>query len=186
MFNTISSRSDIYRELDSIIGRASSVIFGSGAIANVPISEMINFFGLNISVCNRSIGDMDIESAREHLDECVFQLKPGKIFLYFGDECLQPGFNADGFIEKYESLIDAIVEKCDSSIYLLSVLSDDPRAKALNARLNVLARDSGCNYIDLSDCTSSDHATLRLFKQLSHYMRDSAISFTDAMQLASI
>ena len=186
MFNTISSRSDIYRELDSIIGRVSSVIFGSGAIANVPISEMINFFGLNISVCNRSISDMNIENAAEHLDECVFQLRPGKVFLYFGDECLKSGFDADGFIERYESLIGAIAEKCDSSIYLLSVLSDDPRAKALNARLEVLARDSGCNYIDLSDCTSSEHATLRLFKRLSHYMHDSTISFCDAMQLASI
>ena len=186
MFNTISSRSDIYRELDSIIGRASSVIFGSGTIANVPISEMINFFGLNISVCNRSISDMNIENASDHLDECVFQLKPGKIFLYFGDECLQPAFDEDSFIGKYESLVDTIAEKCDSSIYLLSVLSDKPCAKALNARLEALAKDSGCNFIDLSDCTSSEHATLRLFKRLSHYMHDSTISFCDAMQLASI
>jgi len=186
MSNSINCRSDVYRELDNIIGKTSSVIIGSGVIAELPFAELINFFGLNISVCNRSMESVSIYEAPEHMDECVFSLKPDKVFMYFGDECDGPEFDKKAFVEAYEALIDEVAARCDCSIYILSVLSDSESAADLNRTLSLMARENGCEFIDTGDCISGERAMLRLFKKLSHYMRDGRISFTDAMALASV
>ena len=84
MTNTIN-RNDVYAQVDSLVGNVGSVLFGSTALSQLPISELVHFFGLNISVCNRSIGGLTPEKALDHLDECVFMLQPRKLFLCFGD-----------------------------------------------------------------------------------------------------
>ena len=186
MSNPIGCRSDIYREMDRIIGKTSSVIIGSGSIADVPFAELINFFGLNISVCNRSMDSISINDAPAHLKECVFNLNPDKVFMYFGDECDGRGFDKKAFVEAYEALIDEVAAGCDCSIYVLSVLSDSEAAADLNRTLSLMARDNGCEFIDTSDCITGEMTMLRLFKKLSHYMRDGRISFGDAMALAGV
>jgi len=186
MSNLIGCRSDIYRELDSIVGKTSSVIIGTGSISKLPFAELINFFGLNISVCDRSMESVSIYDAPAYMDECVFNLNPDKVFMYFGDECDRPCFDKEAFSEAYEFLIDTVAARCDCSIYILSVFSDSAAANDLNRMLSRMARENGCEFIDAVECISGERSMLRLFKKLSHYMRDSRISFGEAMTLANV
>ena len=186
MIDRLHSRCSIYRELDNIVGRTSSVIFGNGAIAEVPLSELINVFGLNISACNRSIPQLCITEAARYLDECVLKLDPDKVFLCFEDNGEQPALDTKAFTEAYADLIVKLNTVCSCRIYILSPLSSDQNTTELNDSLRELARKYSCEYIDISDCSLGAPSMLRLFKTLIHHMRDSRISFTEAIQLASI
>ena len=186
MINHLHSRCSIYRELDSIVGKTSSVIFGNGTIAEVPLSELINVFGLNISACNRSIPQLSINEAAQYLDECVFRLDPDKVFLCFENNCEQPSADAEAFIDAYTELIVKLSTGCSCRIYILSAMSSVQNMSEMNDSLRKLARKYNCEYIDISDCSLGTPSMLRLFKTLIHHMRDSRISFSEAIQLASI
>lgn len=178
---------NVFMQLDSVIGSVSSVLFGSTNLAKLPVSELVHFFGLNLSVCNRSIDGLSPSAALTCLNECVLMLKPRKVFLGFGDELTDfSESSVTSYIKAYEELINQIASAHDCEIYILSPIGTSSELLDLSARFRKMAIDSGCNYLDISECLHSDHPMLSLFKRLGHYIRDSRISFTDAMDLATL
>ena len=178
---------NVYTQLDSIIGSASSVLFGSTNLSKLPVSELVHFFGLNLSVCNRSLIGLTPATALNCLNECVLMLNPNKVFLGFGDELNDLSESSiRSYIASYEELINRIVTAHDCDIYVLSPISTSDDKSVLYDRLMSMAAESGCNFIDISACMQTDRPMLSLFRTLSHYVRDSRISFTEAMKLASI
>lgn len=179
----ILEQKEIFHEVNSITGSVSSVIFGEERFAGLPVSELVQDFGLNISVCNRSVEGALLADAFELLEECVFELYPRKVFLNFGEADLaQPGFDMEDFLREYARLISCIHGRTNSRVYVVSVPANDAEADRLNEGLRALAGESGCCYVDTADIFRYEKPHLRLFNTLMHCMREGRISFAEAMQ----
>ena len=183
----ILKRNDVYAQIDSLVGNVGSVLFGSTALSRLPISELVHFFGLNLSVCNRSIEGLTPEKAIDHLEECVFLLHPHKLFLCFGeDEALTDTKSIKAFVDSYEKLINRIIISHDCDIYIISPISASANALSVSENLRQLAADNGCTYIDISETLKSDRPVLSLFRKLTFHIRESNLGFADAMKIASL
>lgn len=180
----IQEQKEIFREVNSITGSVGSVIFGEKRFAGLPVVELVQDFGLNISVCNRSVEGAMLPDAFELLEECVFELHPHKLFLNFGEADLRhPGFDRERFLTDYARLIDAIRTGCSCRIYVVAIPEKDASARSLNEGLRALAEGSGCGYVDAADIFLHEKPRLRLFSELMHYMREGRISFSEAMRV---
>lgn len=179
----ILEQREIYREVNAVTGRAGSVIFGEERFAGLPVAELVQDFGLNISVCNRSLEGAVLADAFEMLEECVFELHPRKLFLNFGEADLQCGdYEPAHFLAEYARLLEEIRGRCPSQIYLVSIPEKNAEARQLNGGLRDLAESCGCCYVDAADIFCYEKPHLRLFSVLMHCMREGRISFAEAMQ----
>ena len=184
MNSAIMDQKQIYHEVNTVTGTVQSVIFGTEILAELPVSELVQDFGLNISVCNRSVEAAVLADAFDLLDECVYELHPGKVFLNFGDTDLRrSSFDARVFLADYGRLIELIRSRLQCRVFVISVLSDSAGARQLNEDLVDLARKTGCAFVDARDIFSHEKPRLRLFGELIHHMRDGRISFSEAMHL---
>lgn len=180
----IKDQKEIYHEVNSVAGSVHSVIFGTGSLFELPVAELVQDFGLNISVCNRSVEAAMLTDAFDLLEECVFELNPRKVFLNFGETDLARGdFNPQVFLGDYRRLIGAIRSGCSCGIFVVSVLQDTSAACRLNAGLRALCREENICFVDVSDVFRHTRPRLRLFSELIHHMREGRISFAEAMCL---
>jgi len=182
MKNGIREQMETSQEVNAITGSAASVIFGTGRFLELPVAELVQDFGLNISVCNRSVEGAVIADAFELLDACVFALHPRKLFLNFGEtDMRRADFDCRTFIADYARLIGRIREESSCRVYVVSVLDGDARAEQVNAALRELAREKDCMYVDAAGAFRCEKPRLKLFSELAHYMREGRISFAEAM-----
>lgn len=179
----ILEQKEIFREVNPITGSAASVIFGEERLAGLPVAELVQDFGLNISVCNRSIEGALLADAFELLEECVFALHPRKVFLNFGEADMnQPGFDREGFIREYGRLVEIITGGCRGKVYLVSLPERETETRLLNAGIARLAGEKGCGFVDAAEIFRHEKPHLHLFSALAHCMREGRISFAEAMQ----
>ena len=180
----ILEQKEAYREVNAITGSAGSVIFGTQSFSGLPVAELVQDFGLNISVCNRSVEDATLEDAFDLLDECVYDLHPHKVFLNFGEtDMVRPDFDLDRFIDDYERLIRATHEGGKRAVYIIPVLNQKADAERVNAALRALAARTDSCYVDVADIFSYEKPRVRLFSELTHYMREGRMSFSEAMHV---
>ena len=179
----ILEQKEAYREVNAITGSAGSVIFGTQSFSGLPVAELVQDFGLNISVCNRSVEEATLKDAFDLLDECVYELHPHKVFLNFGEtDMARPDFDQERFIAEYEQLIQKTHEGGKRTVYIIPVLSTKPEAERLNLALRALAERTGSCYVDVADIFQFEKPRVRLFSELTHYMREGRMSFSEAMQ----
>lgn len=168
----VLSQREVYREVNAVTGTARCVIFGSGMLSELPVAELVRDLGLNISVCNRSVESAALRDAFELMDECVCALRPEKLFLGFGEtDISRADFDAERFFADYARLIAEISARCACGIYLIPLLCESERARALNARIARLARACGCECVNISGVVGHEKPILRLFGELTRYMR---------------
>lgn len=178
MNSAVLDQKKIYQEVNSVTGSVCSVLFGTKDLSELPVAELVQDFGLNISVCNRSVESAVLQDAFDLLDECVYALRPRKVFLNFGDTDLQrPNFDLPAFIEDYHRLIDQIHAHLQCRVFLLPVLADAPDARSLNTALARLAQDTASGFVDTTDVFAHEKPHVRLFGELIHYMRESRVGF---------
>ena len=186
MNTAILEQKEAYREVNAITGTAGSVIFGTQSFSELPVAELVQDFGLNISVCNRSVEGATLEDAFDLLDECVYDLHPRKVFLNFGEtDLIRADFDLDHFITRYEQLILRACEGGKRKVYIIPVLSAKPEAQDMNEALRALAKRTGSCYVDVADVFQHEKPRVRLFSELTHYMREGRMSFSEAMQAYS-
>lgn len=182
MNTAVFEQKETYREVNSITGSVNSVIFGTVSLSELPVAELVQDFGLNISVCNRSVEEATLKDAFDLLDECVYALNPAKVFLNFGENDLaRSDFDRAEFLSDYERLVEAIRKNCACRLFVVSVPSESAAAQSLNRDLRALAERRGCRYVDVADAFRHEKPHLRLFSELTHYMREGRIGFSDAM-----
>ena len=182
MNTAVLEQKETYREVNSVTGSVNSVIFGTASFSELPVAELVQDFGLNISVCNRSVEEATLKDAFDLLHECVFDLNPAKVFLNFGEtDLMRPDFDQESFLADYARLIETIRRQGRSRVFVIPVVSERAEAQKLNEGLRALCRRSDCRYVDVTDVFSHDMPRLRLFSELTHYMREGKISFSDAM-----
>lgn len=172
MNSAVLDQRETYREVNSVTGSVDSVLFGTETLSELPLTELIQDFGLNISACNRSVEEAVLADAFELLNECVFELRPLKVFLNFGEtDLLNADFDQESFVDEYRRLIEIIRARSGCTLFVVSVLSKAAQAQRLNRALRALAEETDCCFVDAADVFAHAKPRLRLFSELVHYMR---------------
>ena len=74
----------------------------------------------------------------------------------------------------------------NSRLFIVSVVSDSPAAIQLNSRLEALAKEVGCTYVDINVPQNDGNIFLRAFNILKSYIRNFPPSFADAMGFQAV
>ena len=178
---------ETYRELNSITEAGGVVLFGSNTFANLPLGELTQAYRITEPIYNRSIKDILINQIENYLKVCLFDLNPRKIFVNLGDvDIKDESLDVEDFISKYEWLLYMIHTKTQAEIYIVSIVSSSPEAVKINQRLQKLASQSGCHYIDATGALEAKRPTLRLFELIKVHMRNHPINYADAMTVGRL
>lgn len=183
MREEVAQKVNLYNTINEMALKNEIVIFGSTFAANFPVYELQQNYVMSNAIYNRSIQNLTVKEALSVVSSCVTDIKPGKVFLSFGE-------NEDiltEFIENYKKLIFKIKEKCHAvQIYLLSINDRFENKKDFNAKIKELAERSGVKYLKIDYCDKDDICEYKkIFKRLSCFFRSGNLSFSEAFLLAS-
>ncbi len=171
-----------FKQINEVAKENGVVFFGSTYFESVPVNELAQDFDTDLPVYNRSVGGLTIDKVSDVLESCVLDLEPSKLFICLGDEDIKSEcFSLSDFIEKYQWMLYTLHNRCKAKIYIVSVMSLDPKASAVNERLKRLAAETGCIYVDTQAALKSAKSTLRFFSVLRFFMRKHPITFNEAM-----
>ena len=171
-----------FKQINEVAKENGVVFFGSTYFESVPVNELAQDFDTDLPVYNRSVGGLTIDKVSDVLESCVLDLEPSKLFICLGDEDIKSEcFSLSDFIEKYQWMLYTLHNRCKAKIYIVSVMSLDPKASAVNERLKRLAAETVCIYVDTQAALKSAKSTLRFFSVLRFFMRKHPITFNEAM-----
>ena len=171
-----------FKQINEVAKENGVVFFGSTYFESVPVNELAQDFDTDLPVYNRSVGGLTIDKVSDVLESCVLDLEPSKLFICLGDEDIKSEcFSLSDFIEKYQWMLYTLHNRCKAKIYIVSVMSLDPKASAVNERLKRLAAETGCIYVDTQAALKSAKSTLRFFSVLRFFMRKHPITFNEVM-----
>ena len=174
-----------YEKLNTVSKSGNAVLFGSTFASTLPVNELLQDYGINQIVYNRSIKGLSVFNAKDCLKTCVIDLKPSKVFISLGEEDLD--MDISEVISQYEWLLYQLHSHLkDCRIYLISVCRKDKNITALNNAIKTLASESGCKYISISDAALDAAPEFRGFSIIKTYLRERPINFSDAMMLQSL
>ena len=175
----------LFHEINAAAQPGGIVLVGSGTVAHLPLTELAQDCLMETPVHNRSIDGLTVEAAGQMLDECVVELKPAKVIFALGaEEAASDGFDLKAFIDQYEWLLYTVNSQLHCRIYVASVLSDAPHTQEMNAALKKLAKNTGCQFVDMAAGKGCDRPMLKAFDILRSNVRERPITFMEAMNSA--
>ena len=161
----------------------SIVCIGSRFFSNLDISETAQEEQFDEIIYDRSIENLKIPEGEKYIKETIVLSVPSKIFINIGDLDIEAeNFNSDVFISKYEWMLFSIHNTLPNSrIYIVSVVSNNPKTKDLNQKLKDLAAQTGCDYVNICKGNKTEPTSREVFAVLKQSMRKFPIGFSDAM-----
>ncbi|MBQ8322726.1 MAG: hypothetical protein IJX91_02035 [Clostridia bacterium] len=172
----------MYQATNDIALRGEIVVFGSTFMANFPFYELSQKYVMPNAVYNRSVEGLTLEEAEAHLDECVLDIKPSKIFLSLGETDLEN----PSALTVYNRILFRIKTKLpEAKIYVLSVPKDDAAQNdeerlAFNEKLKDLADRANVRFLGLEVHEFGKRFYEKIFKELHCFFRSNRLSFADA------
>lgn len=158
-----------YKQLNRIAKKGQILFTGSSLCEQFPILELLQSYGLNITVYNRGIGGYVIKELRAAKETCIFDLEPRKIFINIGSNDIGEGRLEKNIIADYEELLLEIRQRLpETRIYVMAYypanVKDDfhvsrecaaavknrtkGKIDVLNRMLMEMAYRTGCTYVD--------------------------------------
>lgn len=169
-----------YSLLNKLAKKHGVVMFGSSYMNNVPVTELLQDYGINTVFYKRCVEGMKIEEAEKNIDTCIAGLLPDKIIINMGEEDLCDGCNIEKLIEDYRWLLYNIHAKLPvARLYVTSVISEHEKTEELNAEIKKLAAENGCEYIKLYDGTDLSNVEVELVKRLKPVFYRNNINYND-------
>ena len=184
MKDYVRAQANAMKKLNDLTLPGEIVVFGSTYMSNFPIYELINRYTLENAVYNRSIKGLTIAEAAELLDDCIFNVRPSKLFISLGEE----DTSNPNAISEYSLLVSKTSEKLPNcTLYLICLSEDSEFAKNFNANIKRIANGKNIKAIELVSQGSSDIGLYKAqFKQLSCFFRRRPITMSDAFHSAII
>ena len=184
MKDHVRAQANTMKKLNDLTLPGEIVVFGSTYMSDFPIYELINKYTLENAVYNRSIKGLTIAEATELLDDCIFNIRPSKLFISLGEEDSEN----ENAISEYSHLVSEIREKLpDCSLYLICLATESDFAEAFNENVKRLSNEKNVKYVELVTQCSSDIGLYKAqFKQLSYFFRGRPITMSDAFHSAVI
>lgn len=177
-----------YMKLNYFAEENGIVIMGSTFAKEIPVGELVQSFGLERNVYNRSFTDLSIADAEALFINCAETLAPSKIILQLGETDLERGFRSvPELIGEYTGLVKGIKRRNRfSDVVIVSVCenANGIRPADFNARLEKMADELGCRYADITEAAKDNMPSVKAFSLLRRFMRN-GISFCEAMTMVS-
>lgn len=185
MFEKITEK-EIYSEINTVSEKNGVVFCGTDLFCELPLGELKSLACTDSAVLNRSIAGAALSDLCAALPATVKALAPRKVFLNVGEnDLVAKGFDLAAFLAEYEALIGSLRATAKhAKFYVVSVLSEENGTAALNEALRALCTRTHCTYVDITPALKSEKPALRILDLLRFYVRDRAINFCDAMNLA--
>lgn len=159
-----------FRRLNAYVKKGQVLFAGSSLMEQFPIYEFLMDFDLPYSIYNRGIGGYTTQELLDSMDECIYALEPGVIFLNIGTNDLNSrDYTLAGLLEKYEAIVHGIRDRLpDAKLFLLAYYpvnpdaADNPytaemfryrtneRIREANTGVHALAERYGAGYLDLN------------------------------------
>lgn len=170
-----------FKEVNCMAPKGGIVFLGSDYFSLLPVQELATVFHIDEPIFNRSICGATAKSISSCLDDCIYSLKPRRIFLNFGEVEEKICMNLSEFISAYEWLLYTLHNRTKAKIYVTSVMSDSDLAKNMNNALSDLCAEVGCHYIDITSALKSAQPTINVFNILKYYIHTAPLGFADVM-----
>lgn len=173
--------------LNQVAKEHGIVLFGSTSAANIPINELVQDYGINKNIYNRSIPGLTVMEAEKDLDSCIYSLKPQKIILNLGEEDMLAGSDLTKVIDQYRWIlykIHTVLPK--ATLILVSIANNVEHADEFNQALHALADECGCEYIDIPQASDSPEYDIRFFRMIKSAFYEADMSYSDIVQYCTI
>jgi lysophospholipase L1-like esterase len=111
-----------YAIMNEYAKKGEVLLVGSSLMEHFPLNELAQSMGLTTVVYNRGIGGyktMDLWNARE---ECIFGLKPRKIFINIGTNDIgDHAYRQEKLLEEYRMLLTEIKTRLpETTVYVMA------------------------------------------------------------------
>lgn len=178
----VSKELEKIRRINTVSFSGGIVFVGSDYFAELPIGELATSFKLDENIYNRSIKGATVSDISKALKECVFDLRPTKVFFNFGEIEAESGVNEKEFISSYEWLLYTVHSNCSAEIYVVSIEEKSMLHSRYNDSIKALCDESGCKYIDITTAFGGANTELKVFDALKlHMLRN--LDFTEMMTM---
>lgn len=168
------------------------VLLGSTSAAHVPLNELIQDFGLDNHVYNRSVPELTIAGAEEYVQDTICQLEPEKLLLNLGEVELSQGtLSMETMMEQYQWLLYRIHTMLPKTrIVLISVDAQIPGAASFNQELKALCHEYGCEYANVSESNPSNEKNwdyeIDFFHAIKPFFYHRTMSLSDALHYCAV
>ena len=166
---TKDERAAYYKELNRKVIPGQIVCAGSSLMEQFPVEKFIKENQLDVTLYNRGIGGYVTEELLEHINTCILDLQPSRLFINIGTNDLSnPNVTISQMIANYDRILSIVQEKFPQvEIYMMAYYPINYEAAAeemkpclrvrTNERINeaneavkVLGQKHHARYIDIN------------------------------------
>lgn len=174
--NTITT----YNSLNKVAQKNGIVLLGSTFAYDLPLNELVQNYSISKKIYNRSIQGLKIKDAEKYIENCITALEPTKLIINLGDEDLNADSDVSELIEEYRWLLYRIHTMLpDTVLVITSVDESTENASAFNAELKKLAKEFGCEFIVIPQCSNFEEHTFVFFKSIRKSLYDVTNGFSE-------
>lgn len=171
-----------YQHLNRLARKGQTVFAGSSLMEQFPVNELMQSLQITGCVYNRGIGGYTTWELLEHMDTCIFDLEPKKLFLNIGTNDIGAG-DLEGLTTNYRKILTQIKERLpQTQLYLLAYYPCNPDAdfgipkldhknmfrfrtnstiESCNEWVSQLAEEFGAEYLNLNAPLIDEQGRLR-------------------------
>lgn len=172
-----------FRVQNELALKGKTLFTGSSLMEQFPIGELLMNHGMHTVVYNRGIGGFTTQDMLAHMEEQIFGVQPGRIFINIGTNDIgAPGYRQEALIENYRNILKQIKERLpETEIILMAYYpvnelaheAGDPMLDATfktrtneniqkaNAAVCELAHELGCRFIDVNQGLAEETGRLK-------------------------
>lgn len=169
-----------HREANKTAQKGQIVFAGSSLMEMFPVEKLLRERGIDTVVYNRGIGGYVTEELLEHLDVCVTDLQPRRVFINIGTNDLSnAAISLEELMSRYEQIITHIEQQVPGvEIFLMAYypinyeaaaenmkaclrVRTNEKINAANALVKQLAEKHGQHYIDVNRVLKDEQGRLK-------------------------
>jgi len=173
-----------FRILNSLAQKGKILFTGSSLMEQFPIAELLMNHGISITVYNRGIGGFTTTDMLAHMEEQVFGVEPGRVFINIGTNDIgSPDYQQEELIKNYRNILAKIKSRLPGTqvnllaYYPVNELANDrvpketfqnrtnENIRKANTAVQGLAAEFGYRYLDVN--TGLTDETGRLKKEFT-------------------
>lgn len=169
-----------HRQANKTAKRGQIVFAGSSLMEMFPVEKLLRERGIDTVVYNRGIGGYVTEELLEHLDVCVTDLQPRRVFINIGTNDLSnAAISLDELMGRYDRIITGIEQQVPGvEIFLMAYypinyeaaaenmkaclrVRTNEKITAANALVKQMAERHSQHYIDVNRALKDEQGRLR-------------------------
>lgn len=135
-------KAERFRYLNRYVKKGQILFTGSSLMEQFPIYEFLQDFELPFKIYNRGIGGYTTTDLLNHMEECIFELEPGAVFLNIGSNDLnEEELDMEGFLFRYEKILEQIQIRLPATkIFLIGYYPVNPEVSEKNPWIHAVLK----------------------------------------------